>query len=75
MSQTPDPTDTYTPPADPRDLVPPVVRTAAYAVGTFDALGVVPALLAAGLTTAAGVASALAGGCLALAFGYRPTRQ
>lgn len=67
--------DTYTPPSDPRDAVPPKLRTIAYAVGTFDALGVVPALLAAGLTTAAGVASALAGGALALAFGYRPTRQ
>lgn len=58
----------------PQDTVPPAVRTWAYGVGTVLAVGVVPALIAAGLPTAAGVVSGLAGGALALAFGYRPTR-
>jgi hypothetical protein len=61
-------------PSEVTDLIPKPLRTVLYAVGTFDSLGVVPALLAADLTVAAGVASALAGGCLAVAFGYRPTR-
>jgi hypothetical protein len=64
----------YTPPTDPRDAIPPVVRTWAYALGTVTATGVVPALLAAGLTVVAGIASGLAGGALALAWGYRPTK-
>lgn len=54
--------------------IPPRLRTWAYGLGTFTAVGVVPALIAAGLEVAAGVASGLAGGALALAFGYRPTR-
>lgn len=58
----------------PGDAVPPAVRTWAYALGTVTAVGVVPALIAAGLEVAAGIASGLAGGALALAFGYRPTR-
>jgi hypothetical protein len=58
----------------PGDAVPPQVRTWAYALGTFVAVGVVPALIAAGLDVPAGIASGLAGGALALAFGYRPTR-
>lgn len=61
-------------PTDVTDLIPKPVRTTLYAIGTFDAVGIVPALLAAGWTVAAGIASGLAGGCLAVAFGYRPTR-
>lgn len=67
--------DPYTPPTDPRDAVPATVRTWAYAIGTVVATGVVPALLAADLTVPAGIASGLAGGALALAWGHRPTRQ
>lgn len=58
----------------PGDAVPPRVRTWAYALGTVAAVGVVPALIAAQLEVAAGIVSGLAGGALALAFGYRPTR-
>lgn len=58
----------------PGDAVPPAVRTWAYGIGTVVSIGVVPALIAAGLEVAAGIASGVAGGALALAFGYRPTR-
>lgn len=67
--------DDYTPPVDPRDAVPAPVRTWSYAIGTVTATGIVPALLAAGYTVPAGIASGLAGGALALAWGYRPTRS
>ncbi|MEV7972871.1 hypothetical protein [Cellulomonas sp. NPDC089187] len=54
--------------------VPARVRTWAYVVGIVAGVVVAPALLAYGLTAEAGIASAVAGGCSALAFGYRPTR-
>ena len=63
-----------TPDPFPGDAVPPLLRTWAYGLGTFAAVGVVPALIAAGYDVAAGIVSGLAGGALALAFGYRPTR-
>lgn len=53
--------------------VPPKVRTWCYVTGAVLGLGVAPALLAFGLTEAAGAAAALAGAANALAVGYRPT--
>lgn len=58
----------------PTPVIPERVRTAAYVVGT------VVGIAGAGIGTAlelpdlAGVCSALAAACNALAFGYRPTR-
>lgn len=66
-------TMTHTDP-DPRDLVPPILRTWCYGVGTVIELGIAPALLAAGQTVAAAVCAPIGGAVLALAWGYRPTR-
>lgn len=60
--------ENYTP------AVPEKVRTGAYIAGTFLGVGVAPALLAYGLTAAAGAVAAVSGACNALAFLYRPTR-
>ena len=62
-------------PTDVTDLIPKPVRTTLYAIGTVLELGVAPALLAAGLVTAAAACAPVGGAFLAVAFGYRPTRS